>query len=381
MKRKYIFFYGLLRPLVILFLKCKFGYRYRKATALPENYIVLSNHVTDFDPLFVGASFPRQMFFLGSEHIARWKIAYPLLKFALAPIVRCKGASAASALTEVIRRVKTGSNVCIFPEGVRSWDGVSCPILPSTAKLVKRLGCGLVTYKITGGYFVSPMWAGAGTRRGPIEGGPVHVYTSQQLAEMTVDQLYAAICSDLYEDAYARQLAQPMRYRSKRPAEHLERLLFVCPHCGQRDTFTSHGDTVQCSACQYTLRCDEYGMLHSDRFHTVKELSDWQKEQVSADLAAGMVYTAPQASLSTVKDHTETPLAHGPLSLSAETLSCGEVTIPCAQITDLAMHGQKAIVFTANKTYYELLPSEDSNALKFFLYYQACLHKSTETVR
>lgn len=370
MKRKYIFFYSLLRPLVIVFLKIKFGYRYRKAVDLPENYIVVSNHVTDFDPLFVGASFPRQMFFVGSEHIARWKIAYKFLKYAFDPIMRPKGASAAGAMTEMIRRVKKGSSVCLFAEGVRSWDGVSCPILPSTAKLIKKLGCGLVTYKIVGGYFTSPMWGGASTRRGYIEGGPVHVYTKEQLAELSVDELYRIICTDLHEDAYARQLADPKPYRSKRPAEHLERLIFTCPSCGRQDTFVSQGDTVQCRECEYALRYDQYGMLHGGGFQTVKELSDWQKELVAADLNAGKSYTSAHADLYSIKDHVESHVTQGVLTISPTVLTCGQFEVPLAEINDLAMHGQKALVFSANKAYYELILADQCNALKFFLYYE-----------
>ena len=54
MKNRLSFCYKLLRPLVILLLKCVFGYTYETAKHLPANYIVLSNHATDFDPLLVG---------------------------------------------------------------------------------------------------------------------------------------------------------------------------------------------------------------------------------------------------------------------------------------------------------------------------------------
>ena len=89
--------------------------------------------------------------------------------------------------------------------GVRTWDGVTAPITAATAKLAKTAGCGLVTYKITGGYFASPMWGGAKVRRGPVHGGVVHIYTAEQLKTMTAQQLRDAINRDLYEDAYARQ--------------------------------------------------------------------------------------------------------------------------------------------------------------------------------
>ena len=119
LNRKHIFFYKLLRPLVILFLKIRFNFRYEPAKNLPEKYIVLSNHATDYDMLLVASSFPRQMYFVGSEHIARWKI-YPLLKFAFAPIIRHKGAPATKAIMEMLRKVRQGANVCMFAEGVRT---------------------------------------------------------------------------------------------------------------------------------------------------------------------------------------------------------------------------------------------------------------------
>jgi 1-acyl-sn-glycerol-3-phosphate acyltransferase len=79
-KVRHKFWYAILRPLVIVFLKIKFGYKFKKVKDLPENYIVLSNHTTDFDPVFVGAGFKKQMYFVASEHITRWNTAYKLLK-------------------------------------------------------------------------------------------------------------------------------------------------------------------------------------------------------------------------------------------------------------------------------------------------------------
>lgn len=70
--------YSILRPLAALFVRLKFGYTYEVAKDLPDNYIVLSNHVTDYDPIFVGASFPKFMHFVASEHVARWNLASKL---------------------------------------------------------------------------------------------------------------------------------------------------------------------------------------------------------------------------------------------------------------------------------------------------------------
>ena len=92
MRTKQNILFALLRPLVVAFLKITFGYTFDKAKDLPNNYIVLSNHTTDFDPLLVAASFRKPMYFVASEHIARWPVAGKLLTWLLNPIYRKKGA-------------------------------------------------------------------------------------------------------------------------------------------------------------------------------------------------------------------------------------------------------------------------------------------------
>ncbi len=370
--KRHTFFYKVIRPPAALFVKFKFGYTCEVAKNLPENYLVLSNHTTDYDLVFVAASFPRMMYFVGSEHIARWKKLYAFLKFAFAPIMRPKGASAAHTIKEMMRVAKKGGNVCLFAEGVRSWDGSPSPIAPSTAKMVKRMNCGLVTYRIQGGYFASPMWGGTTVRKGRVHGAPVNVYTREQLAAMSNEELYAAICADLGEDAYERQLLSPEKYIGKAPAEGLEYLLFTCPQCGEVDTFTTGKDTVTCTHCGLTFRYDEYGMLNGAPFQTLKAFSDWQKDKVLERFEQGGSYTVPHATLTIIHQHTETVAAEGAVTMNTEGLRCGDIHFPMEEIYDLAMHGQRALVFTAGKTYYELIVDEHANALKFFLFYNVC---------
>lgn len=308
-------------PLVKGFLKIKFGYQWTKTQGLPENYIVLSNHVTDYDPLLVGVSFSKQMYFVASEHITHWGLAYKLLKFVFQPIIRYKGTVATTTVIEALRKIRQGGSVAIFAEGVRTWDGVTCPILPSTAN------------------------------RGPISGAPVH------------------------EDAYARQLEDPKPYRGKNLAEGLENLLFTCPNCGKRNTFSSAGDTVTCDECGLAFTYDEYAMLHGVPFKTVKEFSDWQKARVAEDAAAGETYAVEFTTLSTIENHEATQVAAGGLSINNDMLKCGDVAIPVADISDMGIHGRRALVFSVKRTYYELLSAHEFSIQQFLLYYNCLKNK------
>ena len=369
MNKKHIFFWRLLHPLVAVFLRLKFGYRYEKPKDLPSQYIVLSNHVTDWDPLFVGVAMKRQMYFVGSEHIARWKRAYKLLKYVFDPIMRPKGASAMAAVMSILRRVKKGANVCIFAEGVRSWDGRPCPILPSTARLVQKAGVGLVTFRIKGGYFVSPMWSNS-LRRGKITGAPVGVYTAEQLATMRQEEIYQIIVRDLGEDAYLTQQTLPQRYHGKNLAENLEHLLFYCPACGKSDTLSSDKDTLTCRACGHSFRYDEYGYIwDGENSDSVADYAERQRLLVEKDVDEGICYGVEGATLYTVAEHTEQKLSHGRLTMNEEYLCCGEVKIAMKDITEFAMHGKFALVFSAGREYYEILPDQKQNMFKFFLYF------------
>lgn len=362
--------WSILRPLVYPYLKMKFGYTYEKAKNLPETYIVLSNHTTDYDPIFVAMSFPKFMHFIASEHVARWNFLSTLITFAFAPIWRYKGSVAASTVIDVFKKVKAKKNVALFAEGARTWDGITGPILPSTGKMVKKARCGLVTYKIVGGYFASPRWSQSNTRKGYVHGAPVNVYTQEQLEAMTVDEINEAINRDLYEDAYDRQMKNPKIYKGKNLAKYMENLLFICPKCGKIDTIETCDNKVTCSACDLSFTYNEYGMLEGSSFKTVKELSDWQRLEVENIAKTDVVYTASGGRMITVKKHEETLVAEGPITLSSQSLTCGDKNIPLEEISDMSIHGRRGLVFTAQKQYYELVPSKEANALKFLWLYE-----------
>lgn len=376
MSKKHKIIYRLFHPPIKFFLKLKFGYTYETAKNLPENYIVLSNHVTDFDPIFVAASFPQQMYFVASEHIARWKNFFKFIDYCFAPIMRYKGSIAATTVKEVFQKVRNGHNVCIFAEGCRTWDGITCPILPSTGKMIKKARCGLVTYRLTGGYFVSPNWSKtSNTRKGYIHGAPVNIYTKEQIAEMSVNEINAIITRDLYEDAYERQLQEPKKYTGKNLAEGMENLLFICPSCGNLDTIKSNGNTVSCSACDMQFTYNEYAMLEGIPFKTIRDLAKWQRKQVAEAAKTHSTYTASHGTLSRISNHEETILSEGQIFLTPQSLICGDKEIPLDDILDMAIHGKHGLVFTAQKMYYELLPDNESNALKFLWLYEAYKQK------
>ena len=368
MYKRHQFFWKVIRPITTLLVKVKFGYTFKKAEGLPDKYIVLSNHTTDYDPLMVAASFDNQMYYVASEHVARWGFLSKVINYLVAPIVRYKGTTATITVMEMLRKIRDGANVCMFAEGARSWDGMTDQFLPSTGKVVKSAKCGLVTYRLEGGYFVSPRWS-TNFRRGRIHGTPVNVYTKEQLAKMSVNEINEAIARDLYEDAYQRQLENPVPYKGKNLAEGMENLLFICPKCGGYDTFQSKGDTVSCKACDLKFNYTEYGMLEGAPFKTIYEFAKWQTEEARKAISENVIFSASKGTLKTVESHVETLVDEGKIAFGEDAIVVGNTRIPLENVLDLNMHGKRGIVFSTKDTYYELIPEVGTCAYKFHLYY------------
>lgn len=369
MNKRHVILYRLLRPLAWIFIHCRFNFRSERPKKLPKQYMVLSNHATDYDPVLIASAFPDHMYFMGSEHIARWGFLSKVIRWIVDPILLSKGAPTAGVVLELLRRMRAGHNVCFFPEGLRTWDGVTNPIPPATGKLVKKAGCALITYKLTGAYFASPMWSGAQVRRGPVRGSVVHIYSAEEVAAMTPAQLQQAISNDLYEDAYARQAEEMAKYPVKTGAAGLETLAYVCPQCGAHSSFRAHDHEIVCDSCGSWMDYDAYGTLHGSDFGTVKELYTWQKGITAQDAAQGMTYRAKWGKLSIVSDHSSALMTQGQVTMDRENFCCGEFNVPIVAIANLAMHGQRNLVFTAEGAYYECKIT-DGNALQFFLYYR-----------
>lgn len=370
-KYRHKFWFALLRPIAYLIVKIKFGYRYKKAQNLPDNYIVLSNHTTDFDPIFVALSFRKQMYFVASEHITRWKTAYKLINYIFEPIVRYKGTIASSTVREILRKTKSGQNVCMFAEGVRSWNGETGEILPSTAKLIKSAGCGLVTYRLSGGYFVSPNWSEGKTRKGRVSGKPIKVYTKEDIAKMSDQELYDIIKTDLYENAYDEQMINMYKYKGKNLAEKLENLIFICPKCSKYETLKSHKDTITCSECGKEFKYNKYGMLENIEYKTILELSKFQDKQISNDVKNNVTYNTPSIILSRINiNHTKEKLYEGNMCMNCNELVCGDFKFKTNDIVDLAIYGKKGIVFSLNNEFYEIVIAKEFNAYKYVLYYK-----------
>ena len=80
--------------------------------------LLVSNHVSAWDPLLVAMSLKhKQLYFVASEHLFRMGLVSRALEYLVAPIPRRKASSGFETVKTCLRRLKEGGSVGLFAEG------------------------------------------------------------------------------------------------------------------------------------------------------------------------------------------------------------------------------------------------------------------------
>lgn len=337
--------------------------------------LIVSNHVTNWDPVLVGLSFPnRPTYFVASEHLFRMGIKTKLLNRYFEPIPRSKGSSAVDTVLKCLRHFKAGDSVCIFAEGDSTWNGVTQDIVPSTANLAKSSRVALVTYRFEGGHLANPRW-GKGIRTGKMRGGVVNIYTPEQLKAMSVEEIHAAIDRDIYENAWERQEKENVAFKGKNRAVRMESALFLCPECKKIGTLKGDGDYIKCS-CGFKREYTEYGVFEpSVPFKNIYEWDIWQRECLeSGDFNRDdTLFTDSKITLSKIHEgHKSEKLTNGILTGSEDSLSIGEYVFFYKDISSMSIIQTSILVFTHKDGYFELRADKKHyvNMRKYLFWYQ-----------
>ena len=279
--RKYQRLFKIARALGKPIVCAKYHYSYQSFKDVEGPYLLLANHTTDIDSPFVGIASGRQMYFVATENLIRMPKFGKLIKDVFAPIIHYKGTVGVKTTKEILKHLRSGHSVGMFPEGNRTFSGKTLPIREATGKLARMCGAKLVTFRIRGGYFTSPRWHKK-DRVGRVKGEVAGVYTHEQLMEMTPEEVNDLIARDLYVDAYADQAKDPVPYKGEDIAEALESAIFLCPECGKIGGLHSKGDRFFCD-CGFESVMDEYGYLTDEKGikRTVTELDEAQKAYIA----------------------------------------------------------------------------------------------------
>ena len=110
--------------------------------------IVVANHVSNFDPPLVSASFPRRIWFLAKKELFKGPGRWFFTTYGAHPVNR--SATDPKAYRWALEKLATDQCVMIFPEGTRSRTGAMKKAQPGIVRLAMKSQAAIVPVGITG---------------------------------------------------------------------------------------------------------------------------------------------------------------------------------------------------------------------------------------
>jgi 1-acyl-sn-glycerol-3-phosphate acyltransferase len=111
--------------------------------------MIVSNHVSYMDPTTVGWAVAREIFYLGRKTLFKppfWSWFLPICN--VLPIDR--DGRDVSGLRNIIKMLKAGKAVLLFPEGTRSSDGALQPAEPGAGLVAIKAGMPVLPVRVFG---------------------------------------------------------------------------------------------------------------------------------------------------------------------------------------------------------------------------------------
>lgn len=144
-------------PLVRFVGRAYFRVRFEGVQNIPREgpLIVAPNHVTYVDPPLVTLGLRRPVFFMAWNRLFEVPLFGPLIRFLRAFPVETESADP-SAIREVVRLLKAGQAVMMFPEGGRSRDGRLQRFKPGAFRLACTHDAPILPVTIIGGHEAWP---------------------------------------------------------------------------------------------------------------------------------------------------------------------------------------------------------------------------------
>lgn len=265
---------------LLFYPRFKFKFTYENfSRRRKEPYVLLANHASLNDPLYIGMNLVRYPYPVASNTLYTHPVTKFLLTKVITSIPKRKGQNDIQTIRSIIKAFKDDQRgVMLFPEGNSSYFGEETKVdYESTAKLIKKIGEDVIYGNISGGFFANPRW-GKFRRRGTYQCHYAPLLSKSELKALSVEEIAKVLEKTIVFNDYDWNREKQIKYHSHRKAEGLEHYLYYCPVCGNIQTiYTKHND-IYCDHCGKIGHINAYEFLEGLPFDN---LVAWDKLQQS----------------------------------------------------------------------------------------------------
>lgn len=179
----------------------------------------------------------------------------------------------------------------IFPEARFELAGINERLDGALGKFCKLADVPVVMCKNYGNFINSPQWSKHPYRKIKQEARIYMLFTREQLASMTAQEIQAKIEKEFIKDEYKWQVENNLHTKCKNRADGIYRILYKCPHCQKEFMMNSSGIHLWCESCGAKWEMDTLSRLkglNTDKgFSHIPDWYNWEREEVRKEVISG----------------------------------------------------------------------------------------------
>ena len=257
-------------------------------------YLILMNHSSFIDLEIVSrVMYPKPYCivctsdgFVGKEWLMRSIGCFPTNKFV----------TDVSLISDMQHALRSGCSVLMYPEASYSFDGTATPLPRRLGVMLKRLGVPVVGILTEGAFTRDPLYNCLQKRDVAVSATVRGLFTREELAEKSVEELDAALDRMFSFDHFAWQREKGVEVNEPFRADGLHRILYKCACCGAEGETEGTGTTLSCKHCGAKWELMPLGALRqtapSDTqipspFTHIPDWYGWERAEVRRELENG----------------------------------------------------------------------------------------------
>jgi len=345
--------------IMIVFYKVKFKFEVNFNDFDPKRedaYILVGNHPCLHDGVYTSTYLknppaPVINTFMFTSKI--WK--YMLTKLYPA-IPKRKGQSDIVTVRKMMKVIKTGRGVMLFPEGNSSYFGKESKVPYSTVKFMKKMKKDIVFCKTNGAYLTMPRWGKKQTTNGLIEVNFYTLFKGTDLETLTLDEIETGINKAIKFNDFEWNRKRKYLYKPRKRALGLELFIYICPKCKSHQTISTKGNKIYCSKCGEIAQFNKYSLLDGLPFDNLVEWGELQRNEWER-LSKKNLYTSGTMYDVNMENYTSTKIGVVDIELFGEGLFVQhllkEYSFNLAKIKGLTLTKKDEVSFDyEEKTYF-----------------------------
>ena len=268
-------------------------------------YLVLMNHSSFIDlKVAYGILYPMP-FHTVSTHDAMVGKNWLMRKIGCVPTK--KFVSDATLIADMKHALGRGTSVLMYPEAGYSFDGRATALPDRFGRLVKILNVPVLFIETKGAFTRDPLYNGLKIRRVPVSAHVETMFTKEQIAALSAEEIDAKINMAFAFDGFAWQKENGIRVTEEFRADGLERILYRCAHCEAEGEMCGEGTKLVCKRCGKTYTMTELGELIADdgdtRFSHVPDWYQWERQKVREELLSGRYQMSADVDIAIMRDY------------------------------------------------------------------------------